>query len=339
MAERKKNICIVYTGGTIGMVPGENGYIPKAGVFAQALQQINDIHRPEFPRWEMIEFSPLLDSSNIAVAEWNKIGRVLAERYDEFDGFVILHGTDTMAYSASALSFMLENLSKPVVFTGSQIPMCMMRSDGLDNIVNAILIAASDKVHEVCLYFGGVLLRGNRSTKKSAGRLTAFDSPNFPHLAEAGIEIEYSEPLLLPRGEGPLRLQEFVDVPIGVLKVFPGIQFELFESIMTERLKGVVIEAFGAGNIPNGKRDQLLPIVERAYRKGTIITVCSQCMQGSVSLGTYETSKGLADAEAVGGGDMTIEAAVTKLYYLFSCGYDKEEIKAKMGRDLRGERS
>ena len=339
MRGQKKNVCIIYTGGTIGMVSGENGYIPKEGVFAQALRQINDIHRPEFPRWELIEFSPLLDSSNIAVPEWNKIGRVIAERYDEFDGFVILHGTDTMAYSASALSFMLENLGKPVVFTGSQIPMCKMRSDGLDNIVNAILIAASGRVHEVCLYFGGVLLRGNRSTKRSAERLTAFESPNAPHLAEAGITIQYNDSVLWPKPEGQLHLQEFVNVPIGVLKVFPGIQFELFESILTDRLKGVVIEAFGAGNIPSGERDQLLPIVERAYRNGTIITVCSQCMQGSVSLGIYETSKGLADAEAVSGGDMTIEAAVTKLYYLFSCGYDKEEIKAKMGENLRGERS
>ena len=244
-----------------------------------------------------------------------------------------------MAYTASALSFMLEGLNKPVVLTGAQIPLCMMRSDGLDNIVNAILIAASGRVREVCLFFGGKLLRGNRSTKTSADLLEAFDSPNAPCLAETGIEIQYHQGELLPGQPGPLRLQEFVEVPIGVLKVFPGIQFSLFESIMTEKLKGVVLEAFGAGNIPSGADSQLLPLVERAYRNGTIITVCSQCPQGSVSLGTYETSRGLARADAVSGGDMTIEAAVTKLYYLFSCGYDKETIREKMEQNLRGERS
>lgn len=334
-----KRICIIYTGGTIGMVPSEHGYVPMAGVFEPLLRSINDIHRPEFPDWELVEFSPLLDSSNIAVGDWNKIGRVIDQHYDEFDGFVVLHGTDTMAYTASALSFMLENLNKPVVFTGSQIPLCMLRSDGLDNIVNAILIAASGRVHEVCLYFGGRLLRGNRSTKMSADLLEAFDSPNAPHLAETGIDIQYHDTVIRPKGVGKLHLQEFVDVPIGVLKVFPGIQFDLFESIMTEKLKGVVFEAFGAGNIPSRPGSNLLPLVERAYRSGTVIVVCSQCQQGSVSLGTYETSSGLARADAVSGGDMTIEAAVTKLYYLFSCGYDKETIREKMEQNLCGERS
>jgi L-asparaginase len=339
MDQEKKRICIIYTGGTIGMVTSQNGYVPKEGMFRELLRSIHDMHRPEFPDWELVEFSPLLDSSNISVGEWNKIGRVIAQRYDEFDGFVVLHGTDTMAYTASALSFMLENLNKPVVLTGSQIPLCMLRSDGMDNIVNAILVAASDRVFEVCLYFGGKLLRGNRSTKKSADLLEAFESPNAPHLAETGIDIQYNDAVIRPRGTGKLHLQEFMDVPIGVLKVFPGIQFELFESIMTDKLKGVVFEAFGAGNIPSGPNSDLLPIVERAYRNGTIITVCSQCLQGSVSLGTYETSRGLAAADAVSGGDMTIEAAVAKLYYLFSCGYSKEEIRTKMEQNLRGERS
>ena len=334
----KKRICILYTGGTIGMVPGEHGYEPREGVLSGYLQKIYDIHRPEFPSWELIEFSPLLDSSNIAVSQWNQIGRTIADRYDEFDGFVILHGTDTMAYTASAISFMLENLNKPVVFTGSQIPMCRLRSDGLDNIVNSILIAADNVVREVSLYFGGRLLRGNRSTKTSSDLLEAFDSPNYPHLSDAGIDIPYRRDLLLsPDGKEPLRLQEFRDIPIGVLKVFPGIQFDLFEQIMTEKLKGVVIEAFGSGNIPNGAGSSLLPIIERAYRSGTIITVCSQCLRGSVALGAYETSRGLAEAEAVSGSDMTIEAAVTKLYYLFSCGCSKEEIRRRMQMDLRGE--
>ena len=230
---------------------------------------------------------------------------------------------------------MLENIAKPVILTGSQIPLCEIRSDGRDNLITSLLIAAGDMVHEVCLYFGGALLRGNRSTKYSADGLIAFSSPNYPVLAQAGISIRYQEKALFfdpgtdPAGQGKaLRLQCFQDVPIGVIKVFPGIQFSLFESIMTERLRGIVIETFGTGNIP-GSGDALLPIIRRAYQNGTILTVCSQCLQG--------TSSALKNAGAVSGLDMTTEAAIAKLYYLFSCGYDTNTIKELMGRNLRGE--
>ena len=332
----KKNVLMIYTGGTIGMTRTENGYAPQSGRFRAALDEISDLRAPELPAWELTELEPLLDSSNMTVREWNQIARVVAENYDRYDGFVILHGTDTMAYTASALSFMLGNLSKPVVLTGSQIPLCEVRSDGRDNIITSLLIAGADKVHEVCLYFGGKLLRGNRATKYSADGLIAFVSPNYPSLAEAGITIRYSESALLPKPKGALKLQLLENVPIGVLKVFPGIQFELFESIMTEKLRGIVIETFGAGNIP-GDGNALLPIIRKAFRNGTMLTVCSQCPQGAVALGAYETSNALKRAGAVSGLDMTTEAAVAKLYYLFSCGYEKERVKTMMGQDLRGE--
>ena len=332
----KKNVLMIYTGGTIGMTRTENGYAPQSGRFRAALDEISDLRAPELPAWELTELEPLLDSSNMTVREWNQIARVVAENYDRYDGFVILHGTDTMAYTASALSFMLGNLSKPVVLTGSQIPLCEVRSDGRDNIITSLLIAGADKVHEVCLYFGGKLLRGNRATKYSADGLIAFVSPNYPSLAEAGITIRYSESALLPKPKGALKLQLLENIPIGVLKVFPGIQFELFESIMTEKLRGIVIETFGAGNIP-GDGNALLPIIRKAFRNGTMLTVCSQCPQGAVALGAYETSNALKRAGAVSGLDITTEAAVAKLYYLFSCGYEKEKVKALMGQDLRGE--
>ncbi len=331
-----KRILIVYTGGTIGMVRTPNGYAPKEGYFRAALDAIPALASEEMPRWELREMSPLLDSSNMTVNEWNEIARLIAENYERYDGFVVLHGTDTMAYTASALSFMLENLAKPVVLTGSQIPLCEVRSDGRDNIITSILIAAGGAVNEVCLYFGGSLLRGNRATKYSADGLIAFVSPNYPALAEAGITIRYRESALLPKPSGALRLQLLENVPIGVIKVFPGIQFELFESIMTEKLRGIVIETFGAGNIP-GDGNALLPIIRRAFANGTVLTVCSQCPQGAVSLGAYETSGALKRAGAVSGLDITTEAAVAKLYYLFSAGYDKEGVKARMERDLRGE--
>lgn len=331
-----KRVLIIYTGGTIGMTRTENGYAPESGRFRAALEAIADLHAPEMPQWEFTELSPLLDSSNMTVREWNCIAQVVARHYEAYDGFVILHGTDTMAYTASALSFMLGGLDKPVVLTGSQIPLCEIRSDGRDNLITALLIAGEGVVREVCLYFGGRLLRGNRATKFSADGLIAFISPNYPSLAEAGISIKYNESALLPPQTGGLKLQTLDSVPIGVIKVFPGIQFSLFESIMTEKLRGIVIETFGAGNIP-GDGDALLPIIRKAFRNGTVLTVCSQCPQGAVSLGTYETSSALKRAGAVSGLDMTTEAAVAKLYYLFSCGYDKESVKQLMERSLRGE--
>lgn len=333
----KKKICILYTGGTIGMVPTENGYAPKKGYFYDAIKAIPDMNSHGMPEWDMIEFDPLLDSSNIAVEQWNQIGRAIRDNYEAYDGFVVLHGTDTMAYTASALSFMLEGLAKPVILTGSQIPLCKLRSDARDNLITSVLIAGAGNVKEVCLYFGGKLIRGNRSTKSSADGLIAFDSPNYHFLAEAGIDIRYNvASLLSPPLDTTFHLTEFKQVSIGVLKVFPGIQFSLFESIMTESLKGIVLETFGAGNIPSYD-DALLPIIKKAFENGTIITVCSQCQSGTVTLGAYATSSALTKAGAVSGYNMTTEAAVAKLYYLFSLGLPRDEIKAKMEQDLRGE--
>lgn len=334
---KNKKICILYTGGTIGMVPTEKGFAPKKGYFYDAISKIEDLHDPAMPDWDMIEFSPLLDSSNIALEQWNQIGTIIAENYHKYDGYVVLHGTDTMAYTASALSFMLQSLDKPVVLTGSQIPLSQLRSDARENIVNSILIAGQGIVNEVCLYFGGKLLRGNRATKTSSDGLNAFVSPNYPPLAETGIDIVYNHAALKgPASNEAFNLVKFKQTSIGVLKVFPGIQFSLFESIMTESLQGIVLETFGAGNIPSYSH-ALLPIIRKAFDHGTIIAVCSQCQQGTVKLGTYETSSALTEAGAVSGYNMTTEAAVTKLYYLFSLDLPKGEIKALMEENLCGE--
>ena len=332
----RKRILVIYTGGTIGMVRTEHGYAPRKAAFHALLNQLPELHADAMPFWDIVDMEPLLDSSNITVVEWNRIGALIAAHYAAYDGFVILHGTDTMAYTASALSFMLRGNNKPVVLTGSQIPLCEIRNDARDNIVTALLIAASDCVHEVCLYFGGRLLRGNRSIKYSADDLIAFESPNYPALAEAGISIRYNPAALLPPCKGDFALQPMQNIPIGVIKVFPGIQFQLFDSIMTERLRGIVIETFGAGNIP-GRADALLPIIRRASENGTIIAVCSQCPHGTVLLGAYETSSALKDAGAVSGYDITTEAAVAKLYYLFSRGLSGDAVRSRMERNLRGE--
>lgn len=336
MENNNARVLIIHTGGTIGMKKTANGYTPVPGYLAKELKTIPDLNRADFPKWDLYETSPLLDSSNMSVDEWNEIGRVIYENYDKYSGFVILHGTDTMSYTASALSFMLEGLDKPVILTGSQIPLSELRSDGRDNLITSVMIASEGVACEVCLYFSSRLLRGNRSMKMSADGLVAFDTPSYPHLAEAGITVKYNYSAILPRREGGLKYHPFIKVPIGVLKVFPGIQFGLFEDIMTEKLSGIVLETFGAGNIPMGNGD-LLPIIKKAFSLGAVITVCSQCPSGTVTLGAYETSSKLKSAGAVSGRDMTTEAAVAKLYHLFSLGVGDSDIKLLMEKNIAGE--
>ena len=330
-----KKVCIIYTGGTVGMTKTESGYAPLNGYLTEMLKSDNEFKR--VCDWDIIEFSPLLDSSNIGVEQWNQIAEEIYSLYDKYTGFVVIHGTDTMAYTSSALSFMLENLNKPVILTGSQIPFCEIRSDARDNLLTALILARDSHVKEVCLYFNGILLRGNRATKISSDSLTAFDSPNFKHLASVGIDIKYESVISRKKPTEPLNLVPLKsNIPIAVIKIFPGISFRLFENMLTEELKGMVLEAFGSGNVPDYD-DGLIPIIQKAVNHGTIIAVCTQCLKGSVSLGAYATSNALKKAGAVSCCDMTAEAAVTKLYYLFSKGFSPDKIKVYMETDLRGE--
>ena len=329
-------ILIIHTGGTIGMTRTADGYKPDGEYFRKAILHMDSLKAQGMPMWDLIECDPLLDSSRMSVKEWNGMARLISDNYDGYDGFVILHGTDTMAYSASALSFMLENLNKPVVLTGSQIPLCETRSDGRDNMITSMMIAGEGKVREVCIYFGGLLIRGNRAIKYSAQDMQAFISPNYPVLANAEISITYNESALLKQNDRPFHLRTFEDVPIGVIRVFPGIRFDLFESILTEKLKGVVVETFGSGNVPDDNGD-LIKLLQKAKEKGIIIVVCSQCPKGTVDMSAYEAGSALRKAGAISGKDMTTETAVTKLYYLFNKCDSTQQIKKLMEKDLCGE--
>lgn len=333
----RKKVCLIHTGGTIGMARTEHGYAPKKGFMQSILSGIYELSSEEIPAFDLIEYDPLLDSSNISVREWVKIAQDIKDNYDQYDGFVILHGTDTMAYTASALSFMLEGLAKPVILTGSQIPLCEIRNDARDNLITSLMIAGNYHVPEVCLFFGNELYRGNRATKVSSDELIAFDSPNYPALGEAGVRIVINDGVIREAG-GPLKLSKFEPKQIAVLKIFPGIQFEIFENILTSNLKGIVFEAFGAGNIPENK-GALNRILDKAEENGTVIVVCTQCLRGSAMIGEYEASLSFAKAGAVSGYDMTVEAAVTKLYYLLSMNHDLDTVKKLIGTDLRGELS
>jgi L-asparaginase len=232
---------------------------------------------------------------------------------------------------------MLKGLNKPVILTGSQIPLCETRSDGRDNLITSMMIAGEGKVREVCIYFGGLLLRGNRATKYSADGMQAFVSPNYPPLATAGISIQYNEAAFLRHRSETFECRPFTNVPIGVLKIFPGIRFDLFESIISDKLRGIVLETFGSGNMPDD--GSLVPVLEKARENGTVVTVCSQCPQATVDMSTYEAGSALRKAGAASGRDMTTEAAVAKLYYLFSRGLSRDEIRSRMERSIRGEMS
>lgn len=333
----RKKVCIIHTGGTIGMIRTSAGYAPKEGYMATVLKNIPELLSPDMPEAELLEMTPLLDSSNVAVGEWNRIGQCITERYDDFDGFVVLHGTDTMAYTASALAFMLRGLGKPVVLTGSQIPFCEIRNDARGNLLTAILIAARDDLFEVCLYFGGQLLRGVRATKLSADKLVAFTSPNERPLAECGVDIRMDSEALLPKPTEPFRFMPFVQQNIAVLKVFPGIQFGIFENIVTDGLGGIVLEAFGSGNVPVSGSNGLSRILKRARECGTAVVIVTQCLHGTARPGLYSVSAELDSKDIIVGLDMTVEAAVTKLYALLTAGLKGRELKERMESPVCGE--
>ena len=335
------SILLIYTGGTIGMI--EN---PETGALeAFDFQHLKE-HVPELKdlgyKVNTIQFDPPMDSSEMGPESWTKIVQVIVDNYHDYDGFVVLHGTDTMAFAASALSFMLENLSKPVVLTGSQLPIGMLRTDGKENLITAIEIAAAREndmpvVPEVCIFFENDLLRGNRTSKTNADNFNAFRSYNYPPLAHAGISIKYDMSQIYHSvSRRPLKPHFLLDRNIAILKLFPGISPQVIESILNiPGLKGVVMETFGSGNAPG--EEWFLHMLKDVVGRGVVIVNITQCRAGSVEMHRYETGRKLLDAGVISGFDSTTECAVTKLMFLFGSGLSPEEVKEHMNCSLIGE--
>ena len=333
----RKRIYIAYTGGTIGMKPSKNGYIPQKQHLTDAIMKIPDFFRDEMPEFSINEYHPLIDSSNMSPADWQRIANDIQEHYDEYDGFVVLHGTDTMAYTSSALSFMLENLTKPVIVTGSQIPLSQLRSDGQENLLNSLYIAANYPIAEVGLFFNNKLLRGNRSIKAYADGFNAFDSPNLSPLIEAGINIRVIQGKLSEPSCEPLKLANITPQPIGVVHLYPGISAALIKNIIKQPVKALIIRSYGVGNAPQDEK--LLNCLKQANDDGIVVVNCSQCIKGTVNMKGYATGNALSEIGVISGQDMTLEATLTKLHYLLSKNYSQQEVCRLLQENLRGELS
>jgi len=322
------------------MIQDENTGSLKAFDFDSLINEIPEIKKIE-TQIEAISFPKPIDSSNMQPENWLTLAEIIVENYDKHRGFVILHGSDTMAYTASALSFLLENLSKPVILTGSQLPIGVIRTDAKENLLSAIEIASLQEngkalVPEVAIYFEYSLYRGNRSTKISAEQFEAFQSPNYPLLAEAGVNLKFNKTVIYQTNDKPLKFNRFLDNNIATIKVFPGITKQQLLSILTiPELKAIIIETFGAGNAST--QDWFIEIIRNAIQKGIIVLNISQCLGGGVEQGKYETSTGLQKIGVISGGDMTYEAAVTKLMYLLGTNLDNNKIKEWLAQPLRGE--
>jgi len=342
MLDYKANVLLVYTGGTIGMIEDPVSGILKPFDFNYLKNYVPELSRLRF-NIDSIAFEHPIDSSDIMPDDWKRIVQIIEAHYDKYDGFVILHGTDTMAYSASVLSFMLENLTKPVILTGSQLPIGKMRTDGRENLITALEIAVDKDskgnafVPEVCIFFQNFLMRGNRTTKVTADNFSAFNSFNYPILAEAGTHIKYEHYLIHHPVENTTpQFHYHLNTDVTILKIFPGISDNCVKAVFTNPyLKGVVLETFGAGNVP--VHPSFLSIIEEAAKKGIVIVNVTQCASGSVEMSRYQGGKALETIGVLSGYDMTTEAAVTKLMFLFGQGLTLEEVKVQVHSSLAGE--
>ena len=336
------SILLIYTGGTIGMIENQETGALEAFNFDQLIENVPELKRFNYSI-DSYQFTPPIDSSDMEPSLWTKLVEIIYENYDKYDGFVILHGTDTMAFTASALSFMLENLGKPVILTGSQLPIGMLRTDGKENLITAVEIAAAKHpdgtavVPEVCIFFENHLLRGNRTTKINAENFNAFRSYNYPILATAGIHIKYEYDKIHKSNPNlPLKPYFLYDTNVIVLTLFPGIQENIIRNILhTPGLRAVVLKTYGSGNAP--QKPWFIKLLKEATDRGILIVNISQCPTGMVEMGRYETGLHLLDAGVISGYDSTVEALITKLMFLLGHKESDKEIREMMNQPIAGE--
>lgn len=337
------SILLVYTGGTIGMKQDPVTFDLRPFDFSQILEEVPELKKFGY-RIDTYSFDPVIDSSDVDIEFWKKLAHLIEKNYDSYDGFVILHGTDTMSFSASAMSFMLGDIEKPVVFTGSQLPIGMLRTDGKENLISSIEIAASKDsdghpmVPEVCIYFESQLYRGNRTTKYTAENFRAFRSANYPVLAEVGIHIKFNTAFIrYPQQWGrSLHVTYDLDPSVLIIKVIPGMKKELLDSLVsTEGIRAVILETYGSGNAPSGK--WFTDSIRKAIDRGLIVLNITQCLAGRVDMDAYSTGKSLKNIGVTGGGDCTTEAAVAKLFFLLGQYSDNETIVNFLKKNIRGE--
>ncbi len=343
MKKEKASVLLIYTGGTIGMVQDAEDNTLKPFDFEHILDSVPEIRNFTY-KIDTHSFDPLIDSSDVEPELWQRLARLIASKYDSYDGFVVLHGTDTMAYTASALSFMLEDLTKPVILTGSQLPIGVARTDGRENIISSVEIAAAKDeyghamVPEVCIYFNNNLMRGNRASKTSADDFAAFRSLNYPMLATTGVDIKYNREFILkPRDwNAPLKLHTKLDTRVSILKIHPGITPGVVRDILNgSDTRAVILETYGSGNAPS--KDWLIEAVREASETGKILVNVTQCPKGAVNMDIYANGRALKEAGVLGGYDCTTESALAKLFCILGQNKSSQQVKSEVVENLRGE--
>jgi L-asparaginase len=332
-------IFVIYTGGTIGMIRDPDTGVLIPFTFEQIIENVPELRRMDY-ELTVHSFDPIIDSSDMTPEIWAELAILIENNYEDHDGFLILHGSDTMAFTASALSFMLEGLGKPVIFTGSQLPISEVRTDAKENFITALEIASAKldgkpRVPEVCIYFENKLYRGNRTFKYNSAKFEAFRSPNYPILVEAGVHIKYNDAVIGKLENSILRVHTNVSNNIGVLKLYPGISPQIVDAVLNSDAEAIIMESFGTGNTTTAK--WFLEKLDVAIANGKIILDISQCKVGSVEMGRYATSTALKGMGVLNGYDMTFEAAVTKLMYLLGRNYPKDRLLRRLGTSIRGE--
>jgi L-asparaginase len=336
-----RKILLIYTGGTIGMIKDQRTGELRSFDFEYIYDHVPELERLNL-KLKSISFEKPIDSSEINFEHWKEIAEIIEKNYESYDGFVVLHGSDTMAFTASALSFMLQGLKKPVILTGSQLPIGTIRTDGKENLITAVEIAAAyDEnkeaiVQEVGVYFEYSLYRGNRCSKVSANQFEAFQSPNYPELAVAGVNIDYAKDRLFRSSFQSLQVQTAFSKQIGLIKLFPGIPIELYKSLFDKQnTKAIVLETYGAGNAPSDAT--LQEYITNYIQSGGLVLNVTQCSSGAVKQGTYQTSSFFQKVGVISGGNLTTEAALTKLQYLVGLGVSHDEVKTRLATSLVGE--